>query len=183
MALPSSGQVKFSDIQTEFGGSDPIRMSEYYAGGSYVQSGATGTNGSLPTSGQISVNKFHGSQHLGSFVYTASSATTSGASGTGAGQTIHRVSHPTTTATFSSGGPISGSMTYLWSRTSASSGAITIDNTALASPTWTVDYLVPQATADSRLETWQCLVTDTVSGLTYTITGVSVGDSYTNNTG
>ncbi len=74
-------------------------------------------------------------------------------------------------------------MTYLWSRASASSGAITVDNTALASPTWTVDYFVPQASSDSRSEIWQCLVTDTVSGLTYTITGVSVSDSYTNNTG
>lgn len=120
---------------------------------------------------------------LGPFVYTAAPASSSGASSAGAGITIHRVVTPSTTATFSSGGPISGSMTYGWSRTSGASGSITINNAALQSPTWTIDYLVPQATSDSRSETWQCLVTDTVSGLTYTITGVTVSDSYVNNTG
>ena len=29
MALPSSGQISFSDLQTEYGGSNPISMSEF----------------------------------------------------------------------------------------------------------------------------------------------------------
>lgn len=38
MALQSSGAISFSDIQTEFGGSNPIGINEYYKGGSYVPS-------------------------------------------------------------------------------------------------------------------------------------------------
>lgn len=29
-AIPENGPIKFSDIQTEFGGDNPISMSEYY---------------------------------------------------------------------------------------------------------------------------------------------------------
>jgi len=29
MALPASGQIDFGQIQTEFGGSNPISMNEY----------------------------------------------------------------------------------------------------------------------------------------------------------
>lgn len=60
MAIPSTGAVSFGDIQTEFGGSNPIGLSEYYAGGAYVPAGTTGTNGAVPSSGAICVNVFHG---------------------------------------------------------------------------------------------------------------------------
>ena len=49
MALQSSGQIKLSELATEFGGSAPHSMSEYYAGGTNVPSGT----GSIPTSGEI----------------------------------------------------------------------------------------------------------------------------------
>ena len=49
MALQSSGQIKLSEIATEFGGTAPHSMSEYYAGGTNVPSGT----GSIPTSGEI----------------------------------------------------------------------------------------------------------------------------------
>ena len=49
MALQSSGQIKLSEIATEFGGSAPHSMSEYYAGGTNVSSGT----GSIPSSGEI----------------------------------------------------------------------------------------------------------------------------------
>ena len=62
MALTSSGPLNLSGIQTEFGGSNPISLSEYYSGGGYVPPGAYGINGLLPTSGAISLNKFYGSQ-------------------------------------------------------------------------------------------------------------------------
>lgn len=55
MALQSSGAISLSDIQTEFGGSNPISLSEYYRGGSYV----TSNNTNVPTSGEISVNQFY----------------------------------------------------------------------------------------------------------------------------
>ena len=68
--LPSSGAIKFSDLQTVFGGSNPISLSEYYKGGSLVPTGlsysnySTGISGgfpaSAPTSGSISVaNDFY----------------------------------------------------------------------------------------------------------------------------
>jgi hypothetical protein len=62
MALPTSGVLDLSDIQTEFGGSNPISLSEYYAGGLYVPSGTSGTNGAVPTSGEIEVSDFYGTQ-------------------------------------------------------------------------------------------------------------------------
>lgn len=62
MALQTSGAITLSDIQTEFGGSNPISLSEYYAGGLYVPSGTSGTNGAVPTSGEIAVSDFYGTQ-------------------------------------------------------------------------------------------------------------------------
>lgn len=38
MTLPASGTLSFSQIQTEFGGSNPISLSEYYKNGSNVPS-------------------------------------------------------------------------------------------------------------------------------------------------
>jgi len=51
MTLPSSGTLKMSDIQGEFGGSNPIKLSEYY-------SAAAG----VPTSGTISISDFYGTR-------------------------------------------------------------------------------------------------------------------------
>jgi hypothetical protein len=60
VTLPSSGPIALSDIQTEFGGSNPISLSEYYAGGAYVPAGTTGTYGAVPSSGAISIHDFYG---------------------------------------------------------------------------------------------------------------------------
>tara|TARA_S200002703_G_scaffold112752_1_gene98258 strand:+ start:78 stop:1184 length:1107 start_codon:yes stop_codon:yes gene_type:complete len=49
MALPNSGPISLNDIQTEFGGSNPISISEYYG----VASG-------VPASGTISFDDFYG---------------------------------------------------------------------------------------------------------------------------
>ena len=62
MALPSTGELALTDIQTEFGGSNPIGLSEYYAGGLYVASGTTGDGGAIPTTGEITIGDFYGSQ-------------------------------------------------------------------------------------------------------------------------
>jgi len=71
MALPTSGALSLSDIQTEFGGSNPISLSEYYAGGLYVPSGTSGTNGAVPTSGAISLSNFYGTSALFAFNITS----------------------------------------------------------------------------------------------------------------
>jgi hypothetical protein len=56
MALQSSGAISLNDIQTVFGGTNPISMNEYYTGGVNVPAGTSG----IPTSGTISINQFYG---------------------------------------------------------------------------------------------------------------------------
>ena len=46
MTITSSGQLKFSDLQTEFGGTNPISLSEYYAG-NLVAPGTIGNSGAI----------------------------------------------------------------------------------------------------------------------------------------
>jgi hypothetical protein len=60
MALPASGTITLADIQTEFGGSNPIGLNEYYRDGAYV----TANNTSVPTSGAISLQDFYGAEKL-----------------------------------------------------------------------------------------------------------------------
>jgi fibronectin-binding autotransporter adhesin len=79
MTVKSSGSLAFSEIQTEFTGSNPISLSEYYAGGSYVPAGSTGINGAIPSSGTISVSKFYGSTRFTPF--SQGPFTTAGSSG------------------------------------------------------------------------------------------------------
>ena len=51
MALASSGQLTLGEIQTEFGGSAPTALSEYYSGGSNVPAGTQSGGGvTIPTS-------------------------------------------------------------------------------------------------------------------------------------
>jgi hypothetical protein len=56
MAIQSSGVITLSDIQNEFGGTNPIGLSEYYRNGGYT----TSNNTSVPESGAISVSNFYG---------------------------------------------------------------------------------------------------------------------------
>ncbi|HKU64438.1 MAG TPA: hypothetical protein VJQ06_05220 [Rhizomicrobium sp.] len=63
MTLPSSGPLSLSAIQGEFGGSNPIGLSEYYAGGGLVPSGTTSpVAGAVPSSvgTPISIYNFYG---------------------------------------------------------------------------------------------------------------------------
>jgi len=61
MTLPTA-PLSFSQIQTEFGGSNPVSLSEYYRGGAYVGSGTSSGYGTIPTSGAITVGVFRGTQ-------------------------------------------------------------------------------------------------------------------------
>jgi hypothetical protein len=60
MALPNSGPLSLSDIQTEFGGSNPISLSEYYKGGAFVLNTDFAPN--VPSSGTISISDFYGAR-------------------------------------------------------------------------------------------------------------------------
>ena len=56
MALQDAGTpIKISEIQTEFGGLEPIRLSEYYRGGGYVDSSIT----VIPGSGYLGMGNFY----------------------------------------------------------------------------------------------------------------------------
>lgn len=72
MALPVSGTLSLADIQTEFGGSNPISLSEYYRGGLYVTENNTG----VPTSGSISISNFYGAVKQFAFTISSSFTTT-----------------------------------------------------------------------------------------------------------
>lgn len=68
MTLPSSGPLSLSQIQGEFGGSNPISLSEYY-----------GASGGVPSSGTISISDFYGKSNiLGSLVYVGSYSSIAG---------------------------------------------------------------------------------------------------------
>ena len=68
MALQSSGQIKLSEIQTEFGGSNPIAISEYY-------DAAAG----IPSSGEIQLAAdFYGTSNYQAITTSGGSVTTSG---------------------------------------------------------------------------------------------------------
>lgn len=64
MAIANTGALALSTIQTEFGGSNPISLSEYYANGTYVPAGTSGVNGAVPTSGTISISNFYGTSDV-----------------------------------------------------------------------------------------------------------------------
>jgi hypothetical protein len=66
MTLPVyPNSISMSQIQTEFGGSNPISLSEYYRGGANVPSGTSdGGRGLIATSGAISMDTFHGTSAL-----------------------------------------------------------------------------------------------------------------------
>lgn len=71
MAISSSGSISLSTIQTEFGGSNPIGINEYYRGGSYVSQNHQNVN--VPTSGQVDMAKYRGTNWARSFSITISS--------------------------------------------------------------------------------------------------------------
>jgi hypothetical protein len=86
MALPSSGVLTLADIQTEFGGTNPIDLSDYYRGGGLVPD--SGPNAAIPTSGAISVSDFYGSANSITLDFTVQGATVNRGPGTYAGVSI-----------------------------------------------------------------------------------------------
>ena len=61
MAVPVTN-VGMDSIQTEFGGTNPISMNEYYAGGTYVRAGTQSPidPNPVPSSGTITIGEFRG---------------------------------------------------------------------------------------------------------------------------
>ena len=60
MAIKSSGSLAISEIVTEFGGSTPHSLSEYYAGAGLVAAGTKDPDGNaIPSSGTIKISDFY----------------------------------------------------------------------------------------------------------------------------
>lgn len=71
MTTPT-GTISMTDIQTEFGGANPIGLTEYYAGGLYVPAGLSG----VPASGTISMDNLRGKTKATPVVVDLSPTTT-----------------------------------------------------------------------------------------------------------
>ena len=75
MTLPASpASISFSQIQTEYGGSNPISLSEYYGS----QSGYVAPGMGIPSSGSISVSSFRSTHKAVMYYRNAQSVTTTG---------------------------------------------------------------------------------------------------------
>lgn len=135
------------------------------------------------SSGAINLNTAYGKSNLGPFVAGSSGASGSSSNAAGPPVTVHVVQDQDCDPIHVvSGGPTSGSFTYAWTVDSADSG-VTMSNLTTASPHAHYDYFVPQQSTGLKQATMHCLMTDTVSGLSYTLNGVVMQYSFTNNTG
>lgn len=67
MSIPLTGPVTLAQLQTEFGGTDPVSMNEYYRGGAFVPNSVR--NAGIPTSGAISLEQFRGSSKTATVTY------------------------------------------------------------------------------------------------------------------
>lgn len=149
MALPTSGPLSLNDIKGEFGGPTSPSLGDYYAGGSYVPSGTSGTNGPVPSSGEISISNFYGTSASvplsisisPSSLYNSRSGggslTSSPATGTGSGGTAP--------------------YTYAW--TYVSGNSYTINSPSSASTTFTTSLTAGQL----KSGVYRCTVTDSLS--------------------
>ena len=109
MALQATGEISFSDLQAEFGGSNPISLSEYYRGGLYTSD----NNASVPTSGAIQMDDFYGTVKGIYVTYELI-----GAGGGGGGGL-------TTNTNFASAGSAGGNSTITYTAAGGSSTVIT----------------------------------------------------------
>jgi len=109
MALQGSGAISLSDVQTEYGGSNPIAISEYYGSPGIPSSGAlalggsfhgqsnitytVGSGGTVTTNGDYKIHTFTSSgTFTTSYIGTDTTATVDvvGGGGSGAGSSAHR---------------------------------------------------------------------------------------------
>jgi len=122
MALPSSGTISISQIVTEFGGSAPHSLSEYYRNGGLVSS----NNTSVPTSGTISMSNFYGA--VNEIGITQGSATNINLSTVFGGNWSSSVPKR---LTINSGTTIGGSGAVAMTIPSGMGGTLIIDNAGL----------------------------------------------------
>lgn len=157
MTLQSSGAISLSQVQTEFGGANPISMSEYYAGGANVPGATSGVNGAVPASGAISMSKFYGTADAAAF--TPDGGTFNNPVG------LEAISANTVSVTIS----CTQTATWTWEKSgtggsaSVSNGgsatSITFTNTLGAGNTPRSATFIVSATAPGRVRHWEVIVT------------------------
>ena len=122
MTIVSSGAISINSLVSEYGGSAPHSLSEYYRGGGLVANHSN--NGNVPTSGTISLSNFYGQNNtspsnftcagtLGTFYPSINkyNATRNGATGTSGNFSSH-VPYPQGTITDATFTNSSGNTTY-----------------------------------------------------------------------
>lgn len=182
MTLPTSGPISLQDIANEFGGSHPLSMSNYYAGGPHVPSGTSGTNGPVPTSGPLNLTNFYGTSSFGPFSFNNPSSQPSGSSGGGPAMPITSAHTTVSQPIVITGGPTSGSFSYNWHNISNPSG-FTIHGSGTDTLSVDISVTVGAQNTGTAGITCDLTITDTVSGLSHTVTGIILSWTFTNNTG
>jgi hypothetical protein len=121
MTTPS-GTITLSNVQTEFGGTNPISLSEYYAGGLYVALAVTG----VPTSGTISMNNLRNKTYVPSAGYSVGLSATSINEGSSVTCTLTTTGVADGTVLYWTTGTVTGTINGADFSDSATSGSFTI---------------------------------------------------------
>jgi hypothetical protein len=155
MALQSSGAISMAQIQTEFGGSNPISISEYYG------------VGTVPSSGTISMSDFYGQSNA----TAPSSVSITGGTVTCFVESVEGSCTASKTLSPTINGGSGGSYTYAWTQVSGTG----MTETSRTGSTMTLTYNSepPEGGySPTRTETWKVAVTN--AGGTTTSNTVSV---------
>lgn len=157
MTLPASGPISLSQIQAEFGGAQPISLSEYYRGGPNVP--AVSTTTTIPASGTISFDQFHGEADTAPSLSVSISPTSAYGLGTGTPSTNN------VTAAVSGG---TAPYTYSWTRVSGD--VFTTSNPTAATTHWSIAVGIN----DIKTAVYKCTVTDNLGVTGFDTVGVEV---------
>jgi hypothetical protein len=162
MALPNGTTITLAQIQAEFGGANPISLTEYYKGGAYVRSFDYAPN--VMVAGSISLSNFWNAYRAATLTVALSGSVSDGyfARGSGTGACT-----PSITATPSGGvGPYS----YAWGYASGDT-SFTMSGGTSATCTFRRSIAI--------VGTWnaifRCVVTDSLG---QTVTSADVGLSF-----
>ena len=153
MPLQTSGAISLANIQAEFGGSNPISLSEYY-----------GAASGIPSSGAISLGNFYGKS-----AYTAISnvSASPNPSYNQASSSSFVTVTASSTATASNG---TGSYTYSWSYVNGTTTNVTTSGTTSATMSWSRPVPPGGSSGAYYSATWRCTVSDGTSSGTVDVT-------------